>query len=70
VSLPSDFIVWTASDEAKFLKGKIVFANWDVNQLKTRKEEILKERGELYISFGGFPQRSGDNVRVVPKRES
>ncbi|RFN54751.1 nad(p)-binding protein [Fusarium flagelliforme] len=29
-SLPADFTVWLASSEASFLKGKIVWANWDL----------------------------------------
>jgi hypothetical protein len=27
--------------EAKFLNGKVVFAAWDVEELKSRKEEIV-----------------------------
>ncbi len=29
-----------ASSEAKFLRGKFVFANWDVDELKARKERM------------------------------
>jgi NAD(P)-dependent dehydrogenase (short-subunit alcohol dehydrogenase family) len=31
VSLPTSFIVWLASPEARFLKGKYLGANWDVS---------------------------------------
>ena len=33
-------MVWAASDEAKFLNGKTVWANWDVDELKADKELI------------------------------
>jgi hypothetical protein len=36
--------VWLASEEAAFLKGKYVFANWDVDELMQRKEEIQETR--------------------------
>ena len=45
VSLPGGFNVWLASDEARFLKGKFVWANWDVDELKVRRKEI--EEGQL-----------------------
>jgi len=38
--LPAEFCVWLASSEAKFLKGKFVWANWDAQELLERKEEI------------------------------
>jgi hypothetical protein len=34
-------MVWAASDEAKFLNGKSVWANWDVGELKAEKDSIL-----------------------------
>lgn len=59
VSLPADFLVWIASPEAQFLKDKIVFASWDVDELKSRKKEIVGAplgSGELCIGFQGFPR--------------
>jgi hypothetical protein len=41
VSLPAHFMVWAASDEAKFLNGKFVWANWDVDELKAGEESIV-----------------------------
>jgi hypothetical protein len=32
--------VWLASEEAKFLKGKFVWVNWDVDELKANAKEI------------------------------
>jgi len=40
VDLAAYFTVWLASPEAKFLKGKFVYANWDVEELKERSTEI------------------------------
>ncbi|KAL4967486.1 SDR family NAD(P)-dependent oxidoreductase [Aspergillus stella-maris] len=40
VDLPAHFLVWLASDEAAFLKDKFVWANWDVQELMARKDEI------------------------------
>ncbi|KAL4747548.1 hypothetical protein BDW72DRAFT_11564 [Aspergillus terricola var. indicus] len=59
ISLPADFLVWTASPEAEFLGNKIVFAAWDVDELKARTKEIVggpPGTGELKISFQGFPR--------------
>ncbi|KAJ5198047.1 uncharacterized protein N7498_007164, partial [Penicillium cinerascens] len=41
ISLPADFLVWIVSPEADFLRNKIVFASWDVDELKARKKEIV-----------------------------
>ncbi|KAF2828221.1 oxidoreductase [Ophiobolus disseminans] len=48
-SLPASFMVWLASPEARFLKGKFLWANWDVEELKARKEEI---EGTTLLSIG------------------
>jgi NAD(P)-dependent dehydrogenase (short-subunit alcohol dehydrogenase family) len=54
VSLPASFFVWLASPEAKFLRGKYLWANWDVDELKARREEI---EGTTLLSIGmqGWP---------------
>ncbi|GFP52402.1 hypothetical protein ACSS6W_003539 [Trichoderma asperelloides] len=38
--LAGQFTLWLASPEAKFLKGKFVWVNWDVDELKARADEI------------------------------
>lgn len=54
VSLPGGFSVWLASPEARFLNGKFVWANWDVDELKARAKEI--ESGSLLsIGLVGWP---------------
>ena len=40
VALPANFMVWAASEQARFLRGKMVWANWDVTELVERKERI------------------------------
>ncbi|KAI1811785.1 hypothetical protein GGS20DRAFT_561358 [Poronia punctata] len=55
IKLPARFLVWAASDEASFLKNKFVFANWDVDEMKARAEEIAASP-ELTIGLNGFPR--------------
>ncbi len=65
VSLPADFLVWVASPEAKFLNGKVVFAAWDVDELKSREKEIVGTSpftGELWVSYSGFPRYVGGHA--------
>ncbi|KAL3429832.1 hypothetical protein BDV09DRAFT_200218 [Aspergillus tetrazonus] len=45
VDLPGDFAVWLASEEAAFLNGRYVWANWDVDELKERATDI--QSGQL-----------------------
>ncbi|KAI1311997.1 cellulase signal transduction associated dehydrogenase [Xylaria venustula] len=65
ISLPANFLVWIASPEASFLRGKLVFAAWDVEELKSRKQEIVGGRpgtGELWLGFNGFPRYVGSQL--------
>ncbi|KAI1764766.1 NAD(P)-binding protein [Hypoxylon sp. FL1150] len=55
VDLPAHFSVWAASEEAAFLNKKFVFAAWDVDELKARKDEIAQSP-ELLIGLNGFPR--------------
>jgi len=41
VALAAHFVVWAASTEAAFLGGRIAWANWDVDELLSKKLEIL-----------------------------
>lgn len=54
VNLPAHFFVWLASREAEFLKGKFVWANWDVDDLKARADEI-KDSLLLRVLLNGVP---------------
>ncbi|TGJ81778.1 hypothetical protein E0Z10_g6984 [Xylaria hypoxylon] len=55
INLPAHFLVWAASDEAKFLKNKFVWANWDVDEMKAREQEIAGSP-ELMVGLNGFPR--------------
>ncbi|KAL2853961.1 hypothetical protein BJX68DRAFT_254003 [Aspergillus pseudodeflectus] len=52
VQLPAHFLVWLASDEATFLKGKFVWANWDVQELMARADKIQQSM-LLRVSLNG-----------------
>lgn len=54
VELPAYFHVWLASPESDFLKGKFVWVNWDVDELKERSEEI-KNSLLLRVLLHGVP---------------
>jgi hypothetical protein len=54
VSLPASFCLWLASPEARFLSGKFLWANWDIDELKARADE-LKSGTELNIGVNGWP---------------
>ncbi|KAK8019778.1 cellulase signal transduction associated dehydrogenase [Apiospora arundinis] len=55
INLPAHFLVWAASQEAEFLRNKLVFATWDVDELVARREEI-SNTPELLIGLNGFPR--------------
>ncbi|KAI1845584.1 hypothetical protein JX266_008195 [Neoarthrinium moseri] len=57
INLPAHFLVWAASEEAVFLKNKFVFATWDIDELKERKEEIMSSP-ELILGLNGFPRQT------------
>ena len=59
VSLPASFNVWLTSPEARFLKGKFLWANWDVDELKAQAKE-LEASTRLNISLGGWPFQDGN----------
>nr|ANM86577.1 putative short-chain dehydrogenase/reductase [Cladonia uncialis subsp. uncialis]AUW31360.1 putative short-chain dehydrogenase/reductase [Cladonia uncialis subsp. uncialis] len=43
LSLPSDMSVWLSSDEADFVGGRLIWTNWDAEELVKRKEEIISK---------------------------
>ena len=44
--LPADTIVWLCSERREWLSGRFVNVQWDMEELVTKKEEILK--GDLF----------------------
>jgi len=53
--LPGDFMVWLSSAEGRFLNGKCLWANWDVEELKSRKDEIVANPFFLTTGILGWP---------------
>ncbi|KAH7145906.1 hypothetical protein B0J13DRAFT_666553 [Dactylonectria estremocensis] len=51
VTLSGDFTVWAASEEAQFLNGRLVWATWDANELKTMKDEIKADKARFTMGF-------------------
>lgn len=48
------FLIWACGPEAKFLHGRTVEANWDINELVAAQESILA--GDLLkSSLRGYP---------------
>ena len=54
VNLPASFVVWIASSEAEFLKGKFVWSNWDVDELKAKMEHFANSN-DLTLGLIGWP---------------
>ncbi|KAL1869391.1 hypothetical protein Daus18300_005603 [Diaporthe australafricana] len=53
VELPGDFVVWAVSPEARFLSGRFVWANWDVDELKNDKNDILANPSKFTLGSIG-----------------
>lgn len=51
--LAGNFVVWLASKEAAFLKGKFTWVNWDIEELKINAREI-ENTTELSIGLQGY----------------
>ncbi|KAK5064723.1 hypothetical protein LTR84_000557 [Exophiala bonariae] len=56
IKLPAHFTVWLATHEARPLSGRVLFANWDIEQLKSIVVPRL-EKDPIFLTttFGGFP---------------
>ena len=50
--------MWLASSEADFLKGRFVWANWDVDEM-LEKKDLIQQNGMLTICLGGWPTGLG-----------
>ncbi|KAJ5669800.1 hypothetical protein N7462_010870 [Penicillium macrosclerotiorum] len=54
IEMPANFLVWLTSPEGSFLNGRSVWANWDVDELKAKAEDI--QSGNLLTSgVHGWP---------------
>lgn len=59
--LPGNFAVWAASPEAAFLHGRFVWANWDVEELKTGVvgQRIQEDEHFLKVGMEGLSEKDG-----------
>lgn len=53
-TLSAHFMLWLSSPEAAFLRGKLVWANWDVEELKAVGSKI-REGSQMTIGVEGWP---------------
>lgn len=54
VALPANFAVWLASKEGAFTRGKFVYCNYDVDELKSKADEIVSTPA-LTANIVGWP---------------
>lgn len=55
VELPASYAVWASSPEAAFVKGKFVWVNWDVEELKQVIAEKAEDESFLTLAIHGMP---------------
>ncbi len=54
ISLPADFLVWATRHGAAFLKRKLVWSNWDVEEMMAREKQI--DGGDsMTLGLQGWP---------------
>jgi NAD(P)-dependent dehydrogenase (short-subunit alcohol dehydrogenase family) len=54
MDLSTDFRLWCASPEAKFLSGRFVWVNWDVEELKGLKDRFVQDPTYLATGLVGW----------------
>ena len=64
VSLAPHFLVWVVSKAARFLKGRFVCANWDVDELVAKKKDIETSR-ILEGNVHGWPYGKGMDAMLA-----
>lgn len=55
VELASNFIVRSCSPEAVFVKGRMIWCNWDIDELKAKIEIIEKDPMLMTTGVYGWP---------------
>jgi len=53
VELAGQFVIWSASKEAAFARGRMIWINWDVDELK--KDTRFEDPTYLTIGLTGWP---------------
>ncbi|KAI1012013.1 hypothetical protein LB503_004460 [Fusarium chuoi] len=63
-SLPGHFSVWAATPKAIFLHGRFIWANWDVNELKTGPVHKQIDTDEHFLKVGveGLSEKMGGMI--------
>jgi NAD(P)-dependent dehydrogenase (short-subunit alcohol dehydrogenase family) len=56
-NLMGHLAVWLASPESEFLKGRFIWANWDIEDLVKAKEEIIKQPGLFRLTLDGWSKK-------------
>ena len=55
VELPAHFMLWLSSaQDRKFLHGKMLWSNWDVEELAAKAEDFAK-KGLFTLGMIGWP---------------
>ena len=59
--LPGQFAAWAASNEADFLHGGFVWANWDVDELRSGEvgKQIREDEHFLKMGVEGLTEKTG-----------
>ncbi|KAM0461195.1 hypothetical protein ACHAPV_004511 [Trichoderma viride] len=66
-NLPGQFAVWAASREAEYLHGRFVWANWDVDEVKTvLSKQISEEPNFLKVGVEGLSEKD-PNPMIPPE---
>ncbi|KIX02020.1 uncharacterized protein Z518_07959 [Rhinocladiella mackenziei CBS 650.93] len=56
LQLPAHFMVWLSSPEGAFLKGRFVWANWDIDELRAKAKDLEENPTMLTLGLIGWPQ--------------
>jgi hypothetical protein len=51
-TLPGNFAVWAATDEASFLHGRYCWAGWDVQELKEALSKECRLESQDFLKVG------------------
>lgn len=68
VNLAANFILWAASAEAKFAKGRMLWSNWDVDELKAKADVITSNSSLLSSGVDGWAAHVPDPDSAVYAR--
>ncbi|KAJ3547836.1 hypothetical protein NM208_g1307 [Fusarium decemcellulare] len=63
-NLPGHFAVWAASLEARFLHGRFVWANWDIEELQSGpiRQQIDQDEHFLKVGVEGLSEKMGGMI--------